>query len=339
MFVVSTGFLSSGPWKELSEVQDPELQMLARMLPATVMGSRADSTSRKYLGAFKRWKLWARQHSLPVFPVKDINLALYLQHLAVEGGSRSAVDEAVNAMSWLHQVASAQSPSHSAIVKLTQEGLQRQLAKPIKKKQHVNKEILMAMEGDVAVSPSLHNVRLFTACLMAFAGFLRSEELISLKAADVQIKVDMMIIRIAKSKTDQLRQGDEVVIARTSSNLCPVAALEKYMQMANIQPGSDERLFRQIVKTKSGEKLRGAGGLSYTTLSENFKSKLTQLGFDVQQFGLHSLRAGGATAAARAGIADRLFKRHGRWRSESAKDGYVADTLESRLSVTKKLGL
>ena len=41
-------------------------------------------------------------------------------------------------------------------------------------------------------------------------------------------------------------------------------------------------------------------------------------------YGLHSLRAGGASAAANAGVPDRMFKRHGRWRSENAKDGYIA---------------
>ena len=57
------------------------------------------------------------------------------------------------------------------------------------------------------------------------------------------------------------------------------------------------------------------------------------------QFGMHSLRAGGATAAANAGVPDRLFKRHGRWRSESAKDCYVKDSVDSRLSVSKSLGI
>ena len=49
--------------------------------------------------------------------------------------------------------------------------------------------------------------------------------------------------------------------------------------------------------------------------------------------------AGRATAAARAGVADRFFKKHGRWRLESAKDGCVKDALETRLSVTKQLGI
>ena len=51
------------------------------------------------------------------------------------------------------------------------------------------------------------------------------------------------------------------------------------------------------------------------------------------------MRAGGATAAANAKVPDRLFKRHGRWRSESAKDGYVKDNIESRLKVSQSLGL
>jgi hypothetical protein len=34
-----------------------------------------------------------------------------------------------------------------------------------------------------------------------------------------------------------------------------------------------------------------------------------------------------------------MFKRHGRWKSESAKDGYVKDALDARLAVTKKLEL
>ena len=53
---------------------------------------------------------------------------------------------------------------------------------------------------------------------------------------------------------------------------------------------------------------------------------------DISPIGTHSLRP-------YAGVPDRLFKRHGRWASESAKDGYVQDSLSSRLSVSKALGI
>ena len=72
--------------------------------------------------------------------------------------------------------------------------------------------------------------------------------------------------------------------------------------MASLQ----NRLFRGIVVSKSGER-------SYPCLRELVLGRLSELGFDVKQFGLHSLRSGGATAVAQAGVPDRLFKRHGRW--------------------------
>ena len=68
-------------------------------------------------------------------------------------------------------------------------------------------------------------------------------------------------------------------------------------------------------------------------MRELLKKKLDELGF------LHSLRAGGATAAAAAGVPDRVFKKHGRWKSETAKDGYIEDSFHKRLSVTQNLGL
>ena len=66
---------------------------------------------------------------------------------------------------------------------------------------------------------------------------------------------------------------------------------------------------------------------------------MSDFGYPSGKLGIHSLRAGGATAAANAGVSDRLFKRHGRWWSENAKDGYVEDTLEKRLSVSCQMGL
>jgi len=53
----------------------------------------------------------------------------------------------------------------------------------------------------------------------------------------------------------------------------------------------------------------------------------------VDDYSLHSLRAGGVTAAAGAGVPDRVFMRHGRLKSE---DGCVEDSLEKRL---QNLGL
>ena len=51
------------------------------------------------------------------------------------------------------------------------------------------------------------------------------------------------------------------------------------------------------------------------------------------------LRAEEVMAAANTKVPDRMFKRHGHWKSENAKDGYVKDDVKSRLEVSKSLGL
>ena len=90
---VEKDVMSAGVWPLLKDLEDPELRHLAQSLPATVLKSRADSTSKKYLGAYQRWKTWAEaRHEVPAFPVQAVHLALYLQHLSESVQSKAAVD-------------------------------------------------------------------------------------------------------------------------------------------------------------------------------------------------------------------------------------------------------
>ena len=75
----------------------------------------------------------------------------------------------------------------------------------------------------------------------------------------------------------------------------------------------------------------------YQNYREIVLQAFAELGYPKHLFGLHGLRAGGASAAAKAGVSDRLFKRHGRWRTDRAKDGYIKASLESLRSVSKSL--
>lgn len=79
--------------------------------------------------------------------------------------------------------------------------------------------------------------------------------------------------------------------------------------------------------------------ISYSRVRELFKSSLESIGVEKDKFGLHSLQSGGATSAANNLVLDRLFKIHGRWKSENVKDGYVQDNIKSKLSVSLNLGI
>ena len=64
------------------------------------------------------------------------------------------------------------------------------------------------------------------------------------------------------------------------------------------------------------------------------------LGYDEKKFGLHSLTSGGATAAVinNPNLSERLLKLHGRWKLDIAKDMYILEQTQNRLSVTCNLG-
>ena len=237
-------------------------------------------------------------------------------------------------------MAGVEDPTQCKIVKQTLAGAKRIRAHKTQKKEPITPEILQDLVKRFAGNEApLTDVRVVAICLLGFAGFLRFSEIEMLKESDVQIFQEHMEIFIESSKTDQYRDGAWISISRSNSATYPVAMLERYIAMGSVGAASDMHLFRGIVHTKSGENLRQKGGLSYTCMRELLLQKLAELGLDAKQFGLHSLRSGGASAAANAGVPDRLFKRHGRWRSENAKDGYVKDSRESRLSVSKSIGV
>ena len=340
MFLFATDVLLKGVWETVAELKDPELRRLASALPDTVLQSRADSTTKKYLYAFQRWRVWAEARSeVTVFPVNEVHCALYLQHLGETTKSKAAVEEAVNGISWVQQVAGLSPIVESPFVRLTVSGLQRQLAKPKSRKEPVTREILVELAGNLTPDSSLGEIRIVAIALLGFSAFLRYDELSSLRCCDIKFTETSMEVHILSSKTDQYRQGDTVLVARTGNATCPVMVLERYFEKAELDKDSIGHIFRGIVKTKHGEKLRASGKLSYTRMRELFLQKIAELGYNPKQFGLHSLRAGGATAAANAAVPDRLFKRHGRWRSELAKDGYVKDSVSSLMSVSESLNL
>ena len=149
-------------------------------------------------------------------------------------------------------------------------------------------------------------------------------------------------INVDKSNTDQLRKGNEVVIAKGSNpDTCLVKILSTYLARIKQDPlEHDNYIFRPLRKSRSGHKLVSVNKpLSYSTIRDHFKASFKDIVPDISRFGTHSLRAGGASAAANAGVNDRLFQRPGRWKTVSAMNGYVDDNLESRLTVSKMLGI
>ena len=183
--VPAADVLKVGVWQLLQDLDDPELRKLAETLPMTVLHSRATSSTKKYLGAFRCWKAWASEHALPVFPAQVHHVALYLQHLAESLESKAAAEEAVNALAWVHSLSGVESPSSNPFVRATLEGIQRMLARPVQKKEPITSQMLVELVADTNKHCSLANLRLTSACLLAYAGFLRFDELVRFWSCDI----------------------------------------------------------------------------------------------------------------------------------------------------------
>ena len=123
-------------------------------------------------------------------------------------------------------------------------------------------------------------------------------------------------------------------IANGITKLYPTETVGLYLDKCDItDPCSEEYLFRAIAKGNSYKKLRKNNkALSYTRAREIPLAALKEIGLDTTLFGTQGLRSGGATEAANAGVPDRLFKKRGRSRSDSAKDGYVKDNIQQLLT-------
>ena len=81
-----------------------------------------------------------------------------MQQLGDTTRSRSAVEEAVNSISWAHQLAGYPAMSESGFVYIVLDGLQCQLAKPKVRKELVTTDMMSALVDSLGTAPSLSDV-------------------------------------------------------------------------------------------------------------------------------------------------------------------------------------
>ena len=133
------------------------------------------------------------------------------------------------------------------------EGAKREHAKPVSKKAPVSSD---ALEECCLAHQSCDTLlvrRDISMALLMFSGFLRYSEIAQLNIRDVTIFDSHLSLTIRKSKIDQYRKGNEVVIDRSKKVTCPVHNLERYMRVASIiLDHSTHYLFRPIVHAQTG---------------------------------------------------------------------------------------
>ena len=304
--------------------------------------SRESNTVKNYSSYFEKWRGWADQFpSVNVLPADEFYIALYILQLLQVGKTYPVIRMTFYAINYFHNIVGYRNPCPSSLVPNILEGIKRLTGYSVTKKAPITvAQLYKLYDHLVGKKAELQNLRTMLVCILSFMGFLRFSEVVKLRQCDFSIHQTHLVIFIEKSKTDVYREGSWVYLTKLDSVLCPIKLILKYFRISNIQDNCQKHIFRAITNTKKGSTLRKTDQhISYTRVMENVLEGLKNIGLDVQLFGLHSLRAGGATAAANLGVKDRLFKKHGRWKSEKVKGGYVHESIQAKLTVTKNLGL
>jgi site-specific recombinase XerD len=129
--------------------------------------------------------------------------------------------------------------------------------------------------------------------LMGIAGALRRSELVALDVDDIQFVPEGMLVSIRKSKINQGRPDETLVIAHGDrADLCAVHALKAWLGAANI---TSKTIFRRVRR----HDVLTTDRLSDRSVAMIVKKHAEAVGLDPTMLAGHSLRSGGVTAAAR----------------------------------------
>jgi integrase len=310
--------------------------VLAERAGEYARASRAASTWRAYDADLRHFAAWCAgcDPAPSALPAAPTTVAAYLAALADAGYKPSTIRRRMAAISVAHRLGGHPNPVSSPEAEAVWDGIRRvHGTAPKHKKEALETDLLARVLAELD-DARLADVRDRALLLVGFAGCLRRSELVALDVADVAETPDGLALTIRRSKTDQEQAGAQVGLAYGSyRQTCPVRSWIAWREAACLVDGP---AFRAV--DRHGR--LGAGRLDAGSVARIVRRRAEAAGLTSGDFAGHSLRAGFATAAARAGVPDRSIMRQGRWRSPASLDGYVrAGRLFDRDNPSGQVGL
>lgn len=177
-------------------------------------------------------------------------------------------------------------------------------------------------------------LRILAFITLAYFGFLRSAEILQLTIGDVSFVNSHATIYLQKSKTDQQKKGKTVFLANAGYPINPYVILQVYIDELKVRGARSDCY---LISAASLLRHSPPRPVSYNQMKSQFDDVMKELGFPKGLLGFHSFRAGGATGAARAQVPDRVFQKHGRWKTTNVKNSYVEELDDDMLGVTREL--
>lgn len=264
----------------VAETLDPAVRDL-------IEATTAPNTRRAYQNDLRQFLSWGG--SVPARP------GIVAEYIAAHAKTFSVATLArrVVAIGRAHALRGLPDPTKSELVRLTLRGARQLHGHPQRRVAPLRVEHLSAVVSELGYST--RDIRDRALLLIGFAGAFRSSELSAVNCNWIERTEQGIVLTLPRSKTDQEGRGRRVGIPCVGGPICPVAALDAWLQVARIVDGP---LFRPV--SKAGKVLESR--LSASAVAIVVKQRAAQIGLDPGRYSGHSLRAGFATSAADAGL-------------------------------------
>ena len=276
----------------------------------------AANSWRTYNVGFRHYLRFCGHLHLPVWPLNEYRLEIFVTSL-----SKSIAVKSIKVyLCGIQAHARLQGYGNpiSGMVRLSEllRGIRRTQGDTFLRRPRlpVTPALLRRLMHGIRASHSVRDSRMLVAAVtLAFFGLLRVSEYTcptvrcfdrntNLLVGDISLDPSGRLVRvkIKASKTDPFRQGGEVRVGATGTDICPVRAVREYVE-------SRQRSLGPAFVFENGR-----------FLTRSYLSALLHrcLGQQVS-INTHSFRIGGASAMAAAGIPAYLIQILGRWKSDA----------------------
>lgn len=271
----------------------------------------ADNTRRAYQSAIRQFEAQGG-----LLPASEQAVAEYITRKAKQLNPRT-LSLHITGLSHWHRYQGLPDPTQSPMIRKLLTGVQREHGQPKRQAKALLPEHIAQMIHFCQQQATLKALRDSALIQLAYFGAFRRSELVALRVQDIQFDPQGVLILIPRSKTDQTGEGKIKAIPFGDKPICPVTALQAWLEAAEVTEGLVFRAITRwgILKTK---------GLHADSISTILKSLARSCEFPfVDALSSHSLRRGFATSAARIGADIDGIKRQGGWLHDQTVRDYV----------------
>lgn len=208
-------------------------------------------------------------------------------------------------------------PTCHPLVSKTMMGIMRIHGKPKDKAPALSPDDLIKMVETLKKNDSLTSIRDSAILQIGYFGALRRSEIININYEHIHWKQKGVEILLPHSKTDQSNEGQFCAVPYGNETICPVKALESWLNKSGIKEGP---IFRRIFKSNPlGEKPLTPLSINHIVQRSAQLAKIPYAG----TLSAHSLRRGLATHAACAKASIKTIMNAGRCKQVNTVMEYI----------------